>query len=230
MISKDTRIITLDIKSEEPSYKTVEDLFINHADKAYGYAGTDMINLNGIMIQDWTGWTELLKIAKVDNHSNETGCWYRVGISRDVQGDSDLYQITFPYIKVSHAQQILLYDRKYRQRGFHGEVKYKYHIAQPIFDDLTGQLRVREPSFKSNTMWNMYVDELKKFNANIDLSGLINEQSDQWNNFSDIVVEMIPMEDTGYFLITKSGFYNANNIHMYCGNLSSPIVPDHGYK
>ena len=228
MISKDTRITALDLNDGEPFYGTIDELFIKYADIAYpAYLG-QAISFKNVKIQDWTGWTELTKIQKTN--SPEEFCWYKVGASEDIQGDSNIYQITFPYIKMTHYQEILLYNDNDIQRGFHGEVKYRYSVLCPIFEDLSGKLRIRQPSFKSSDTWNMYVEELKRFAANIDLSNIIDKDIDDWKEFHDATVEMTESEDYGYTLITKSGFYNANGIHMFCGNLSTPVIPNSGYK
>lgn len=95
-------------------------------------------------------------------------------------------QLSSPNPLILIDEIIPIYSPDVSKQGFHGEVKYKY-----ILYDY------------------QYLKGMKEFTVRAIVDG------DNWQAFLPMHLESI-QDDTsvGYKIYTKSGFYNANNIHL----------------
>lgn len=94
-------------------------------------------------------------------------------------------------VVLSNNTTIPVYEDDSSYKGFHGETKYN-HIIKSLCDIRSGDMiRIRRGI-------DDYGNEVEF--ANVEL--LQNK-------------ECIPTENYGYEIVTKSGFFNANNIHLF---------------
>lgn len=173
----------MDLKEERVIEGTIDDLFKMYA-RHINVLGKDVsvIAFSGkndpkINMQDWTGWTAVQAIWKLDNlESDET--WYKMSVE-------DHPEIN---LIVSNHELIPAYIPEKHKVGFHGEIKYAYHLRNPAKFLSNNMMRVRgiEDLFPDHPQFAKVI-------------------------FEDITV----LEKHGYCIYTVSGFLNMNGFHMY---------------
>lgn len=170
MLFKNTRIQLLDISNKVSIDDTIGNVFSKYFIKSDELGSIDFNDMN-VKISDWTGWTQLLQIRRIENkdikflhlHSTENDKLERTSI-----------YLTEDHIIPSYSLNTM--------NGFHGEVKYSYEMKYVMDDNIT-----------------MRVFDLSKMN---------------WQAFKDMNTGDIISDNYGYEIYTKSGFYNANNLHL----------------
>jgi hypothetical protein len=115
----------LDLKEAEPYERETEFLFTHYAHKINHDDDHDEIvfDHDEVSVMDRTGWTELMKIEKFNNHE-----WYQL-LLNDISEESMLSNQTS--VMISADTLIPIYDTENTIRAFHGEIKYAYTLKKP---------------------------------------------------------------------------------------------------
>ena len=90
-------------------------------------------------------------------------------------------------VSLAEGSEYPAYIPTSRKHGFHGEVLYNYNNIKIPFAD-SNEYRIRAKGF--------------------DEDGIIKQ-------FSQYTIELTQQEKYGYTICTKSGFFNANGIHLF---------------
>lgn len=133
MIHPETSIQYIDIKTGEPKYKSINDLYQEYAHKAItsdnGSREISDISFENenILITDLFGWTKLISLTRI-KYLDSIPTWRKIS-SYD------------KHVIVSDDELIPFYDINDTIIGFHGEVKYKYDLKSINEIDLHEYIR-----------------------------------------------------------------------------------------
>lgn len=132
MISKDAIVQWLDIDRQTSKKGTVAELFQSYSDKATvvpDFGSEISLEKSNIKIQDWTGWSNILKIKRI-NVFPENIEWYKLNVNEKE-------------IIVDNRSLVPIYDGDdHFIHGFHGEIKYSYTLTNPAMIS-SGYVRIR---------------------------------------------------------------------------------------
>jgi hypothetical protein len=195
MIHPDTRVQYLDIKDGEPRYKTIEKLYQEYTHKSK------------IIIKDNECEISEINFAN-DPHVKITDLfgWTDIIKIRKTIINADYYiwndirlcnnnVILNKHVIVDYDELIPCYDINQHRVGFHGEVKYKYTLKSPTKMTKGDYLRIRNCEDEN--------EEQIEFASCHDLVAIGDHQSGG---------------TTGFSIVTKSRFFNGNDIHLFASD------------
>ena len=133
MIGGKTKLQLLDLKSGDPIIDTVENIFQKYSHLIEQTMDGKIIKFKDVKITDWTGWTDLFYIYKVDP-DDRVDDW--LTLTTDSGNSLDIGN--HPY----HPTWIMIYDPDKSRRGFHGEILYHFELYGPleIYSGLIGDI------------------------------------------------------------------------------------------
>lgn len=186
MIHSSTKIHILDINEKISLNATIADVYRNFS-RFQKHVGdrlvVDLSNEN-VVIKDWTGWTKLYKMEKIEKKAGE----------KDIEWDwierLEPHDFLFYDTFVSDAI-IPVYSKDISRPGFHGEVKYKYILKE--YHNLKEMNQFTMRLMLDSENWQKFISvHLEPLSPNY----------------------VFENASIGYEIYTKSGFYNANGFHL----------------
>lgn len=188
MIHPDTQVQYLDIKVGEPRYRSIKELF-----QEYAYFATkDLEYKDGSSISSIDFRDLNVKITDLYGWTD------LIQVSKIRIGNNGMDYKWFDLltankqIMVTKDELVPCYQVEDVHTGFHGEVKIRYVLKNPRMIRATDSLRIHNGEKPD---------------------GIPSE-------FNTVeVIELIPSKsinpEFGYFIKTRSKFYNGNDIHLY---------------
>lgn len=146
MISSVTNVHILDIDKEANCNGSIASFFAHYSylwkSISENESEIDFSGMN-VKIKDWTGWTQLNKIVRIENNRP----WSRMVCT-------DLLQEFYGSI-IIRDQMIPVYDNSLSKPGFHGEVKYKYILRNDLY--LNGMEKFVMRVFVNGEQWQQFI-------------------------------------------------------------------------
>ena len=186
MIYPDTQVQYLDLNDGGIRYKSVEKFYqeyVHMQSLILEFPGKTIStisfkNKGNIRITDLFGWTYVLEIRKIIFNDPSSIDWIDILVANK-------------QLMVSDKELLPIYNINDSSIGFHGEVKYKYNLMNPL-NITNGYLRIHNGEDEEGSPSEFAIPQI------IDTK-----------NSKSINV------NCGYQIITQSGFYNGNDIHLY---------------
>ena len=186
MIHPDTQVQYIDMRDGEPRYKSINEFYQEYCHKA-------------ILKMDTNNVQESIIDFSLNPHVKITDLFGWTDVL-EIKRFTIRYPLTINWINIlvkdkklitCNRELLPVYDINDNKIGFHGEVKYKYTLTSPVKLS-SGYLRTNNCEDENGNQVEFIIPEIVDLgNYNIDYS--IN----------------------GYEIITRSGFYNGNNIHLF---------------
>lgn len=206
MISNDSLVRCLDIRKEITQNATIETIFY-----LYSYSAQNEMDDQGnriiyfgpneseyVKLEDLNGWTNLKYIKQIPMEN--IGSDYILSIMLSTLEN----KVTDIYLGLNSDDLIPLFDPNDSIKGFHGEIKYKYKLTSA--DELISNY-----------------DQIKKESCCYLRDGKNEEKYNKYMEISSLKKIFLKdiMEKTYLYEIkTHSGWYVANNVLLYNGEIA----------
>ena len=186
MIHPNTQIQYLDIKIGEPRYKTINDLY-----QEYSHNAEEILSHKHLKITEINfGENDNVKITDLFG-------WTNVLSLRKVQSVG--YHIRWNILAAANKKVLLteselvpFYDINKHTIGFHGEIKYEYILKQLSKSLDTDYIRLHNGEDTDESVIEFAPRQI------------IQTDKSEVNRIN-----------YGYELVTRSGFFNGNDIHLF---------------